>query len=192
MMMMIYIMMQSSSHFQAERRSREVSGPPVELGTCVLASTRFCNFLVLVLVSLQTTHVLWVYPMYTIYGWSEVKTVLQIITSTRECTSSQHYSQNVPNKHIIWWTCAIAPSSKNCKKYLSNNPCFALQHQAGKPWWVFDFLSLFFLLMTMTMKLMTMLAMLSPVEDVLGSFFGGVCRLHRSSTKHVVDCLQSS
>ena len=80
--------------------------------------------------------------MYTIHGWSEVKTVLQIIASTSECTSSQHYSQNVPNKHIIWWTCAIAPSSKNCKKYLSNNPCFALQHQAGKPWWVFDFLSL--------------------------------------------------
>ena len=29
--------------------------------------------------------------MYTIHRWSEVKTVLQIIASTRECTVSQLY-----------------------------------------------------------------------------------------------------
>ena len=36
----------------------------VELGSCVLAINLFCDFLVLVLVSLQTTHVLWLYNVY--------------------------------------------------------------------------------------------------------------------------------
>ena len=36
----------------------------VELGTCVLASTRRCNFLVLVLALFQTTYVLRVYNVY--------------------------------------------------------------------------------------------------------------------------------
>ena len=39
-------------------------GWSIELGSCVLAINLFCNFLVLVLVSLQTTHVLWVYNVY--------------------------------------------------------------------------------------------------------------------------------
>ena len=36
----------------------------LELGSCVLAINLFCDFLVLVLVSLQTTHVLWVNNVY--------------------------------------------------------------------------------------------------------------------------------
>ena len=41
-----------------------LGGWVVELGSCVLAINLFCVFLVLVLVSLQTTHVLWVYYVY--------------------------------------------------------------------------------------------------------------------------------
>ena len=55
----------------------------LELGTCVLASTRFCDFLVLVLVLLQTTHVLWVYNVYN--SW--------VVLSENHATNNREYSR---------------------------------------------------------------------------------------------------
>ena len=42
----------------------QLSESAIELKTCVLAINLFFAFLVLVLVLLQTTHVLWVYNVY--------------------------------------------------------------------------------------------------------------------------------
>ena len=50
--------------FAGPLTSREHAASLLELGSCVLAINLFCDFLVLVLVSLQTTHVLWVNNVY--------------------------------------------------------------------------------------------------------------------------------
>ena len=55
----------------------------LELGSCVLAINLFCNFLVLVLVSLQTTHVLWVNNVYN--SW--------VVWSENHATNNREYSR---------------------------------------------------------------------------------------------------
>ena len=80
-------------------------------------------------------------------------------------------------------------SNKNCKNIFPR--ILVLHYNTRLPSHDEYLTSCLLSFLTMMMTLMTMLTMLSPVEDVLGSLFGGVCWLHSSSTKHVVDCLQS-
>ena len=71
------------------RREGTISGTYVlKLGNCVLAINLFSLFWFLCWFCFRPSMYCG-YTIFTIHGWSEVKTVLQIIASTRECTGSQ-------------------------------------------------------------------------------------------------------